>query len=104
MRRNVRHASNSGDARAETLPETLPKRNNRDVDSRKNYSNRRADSNNSRDAYNSRNSRNVGNTRIRRDVTAIGTAATAETLPTAGTPRMPTAVKTAAVAGTPAVA
>jgi hypothetical protein len=58
----------------------------------------------SRDAYNSRNTRNVENTSIRRDVTAIGTAATAETLPPAGTPRMPTAVKTAAVAGTPAVA
>jgi hypothetical protein len=35
----------------------------------------------SRDAYNSRNARNVGNTRIRRDVTGIGTATTAETLP-----------------------
>jgi hypothetical protein len=75
-----------------------------DVDRRKNYSNRRADSSNSRDAYNSRNARNVGNTSIRSNITAIGTAAIAETLPPAGTSRMSTAVKRAAVAGTPAVA
>ncbi len=120
MRSNIRHVSNSSDTRAETLP----KKNNRDVESRKNCSSRRAYSSTRKKAgtpepvetslikgipattgmlTTAGTSEALETPVSDKTSTATGTSATAETLSTAVTSRMSSAVKTAAVAGTPTI-